>query len=240
MITVTHLTKRFGRVTAVDDASFSALPGRVTGLLGPNGSGKTTTLRTLVGLVRPTSGSATIAGRPYASLPNPARNVGTMLDADALHAGRTGREELRLAAGILGLPASRVDDVLEIVGLTAAEARRRTRTYSLGMRQRLGLGLALLGDPEVVVLDEPANGLDPMGIRWMRTLLRDFASEGRTVLLSSHLLTEMQTVCDDVVVVGHGRVLAQGTTASFVESDGSLEEAFVRLTAGTDRERVQQ
>ncbi len=240
MITVTHLTKRFGRVTAVDDASFSALPGRVTGLLGPNGSGKTTTLRTLVGLVRPTSGSATIAGRPYASLPNPGRNVGTMLDADALHAGRTGREELRLAAGILGLPASRVDDVLEIVGLTAAEARRRTRTYSLGMRQRLGLGLALLGDPEVVVLDEPANGLDPMGIRWMRTLLRDFAAEGRTVLLSSHLLTEMQTVCDDVVVIGHGRVLAQGTTASFVESDGNLEEAFVRLTAGTDRERVEQ
>lgn len=240
MITVTHLTKRFGRVTAVDDASFSALPGRVTGLLGPNGSGKTTTLRTLVGLVRPTSGSATIAGRPYASLPNPGRNVGTMLDADALHAGRTGREELRLAAGLLGLPASRVDDVLEIVGLTAAEARRRTRTYSLGMRQRLGLGLALLGDPEVVVLDEPANGLDPMGIRWMRTLLRDFASEGRTVLLSSHLLTEMQTVCDDVVVIGHGRVLAQGTTASFVESDGNLEEAFVRLTAGTDRERVEQ
>ena len=240
MITVTHLTKRFGRVTAVDDASFSALPGRVTGLLGPNGSGKTTTLRTLVGLVRPTSGSATIAGRPYASLPNPGRNVGTMLDADALHAGRTGREELRLAAGILGLPASRVDDVLEIVGLTAAEARRRTRTYSLGMRQRLGLGLALLGDPEVVVLDEPANGLDPMGIRWMRTLLRDFAAEGRTVLLSSHLLTEMQTVCDDVVVIGHGRVLAQGTTASLVESDGNLEEAFVRLTAGTDRERVEQ
>ncbi|WP_102510683.1 ATP-binding cassette domain-containing protein [Sanguibacter massiliensis] len=240
MITVTHLTKRFGRVTAVDDASFSALPGRVTGLLGPNGSGKTTTLRTLVGLVRPTSGSVTIAGRPYASLPNPGRNVGTMLDADALHAGRTGREELRLAAGILGLPASRVDDVLEIVGLTPAEAKRRTRTYSLGMRQRLGLGLALLGDPEVVVLDEPANGLDPMGIRWMRTLLRDFASEGRTVLLSSHLLTEMQTVCDDVVVVGHGRVLAQGTTASFVESDGNLEEAFVRLTAGTDRERIQQ
>ena len=240
MINVTHLTKRYGRVLAVDDATFSAQPGRVTGLLGPNGSGKTTTLRTLVGLVRPTSGSATIAGRPYASLPNPGRNVGTMLDADALHAGRTGREELRLAAGILGLPASRVDDVLEIVGLTAAEARRRTRTYSLGMRQRHGLGLALLGDPEVVVLDEPANGLDPMGIRWMRTLLRDFASEGRTVLLSCHLLTEMQTVCDDVVVVGHGRVLAQGTTASFVESDGNLEEAFVRLTAGTDRERVQQ
>lgn len=240
MITVTHLTKRFGHVTAVDDASFSALPGRVTGLLGPNGSGKTTTLRTLVGLVRPTSGSVTIAGRPYASLPNAARNVGTMLDADALHAGRTGREELRLAASILGLPASRVDDVLEIVGLTPAEAKRRTRTYSLGMRQRLGLGLALLGDPEVVVLDEPANGLDPMGIRWMRTLLRDFAAEGRTVLLSSHLLTEMQTVCDDVVVIGHGRVLAQGTVASLVETDGNLEEAFVRLTAGTDRERVEQ
>ncbi|SKC67154.1 ABC transporter ATP-binding protein [Krasilnikoviella flava] len=225
MITIDALTKRYREVTAVDDVSFTALPGRVTGFLGPNGAGKSTTLRLLTGLGEPTSGTARVLGRRYADLPNPGLDVGVLLDASAQHGGRTGLETLTLAQRTLGLPARRVDAVLDLVSLTAAEAHRRVRDYSLGMRQRLGVATALLGEPQVLVLDEPANGLDPAGIRWMRDLLRAFADDGGTVLLSSHLLTEIQMVADDIVVIGHGRVVAQGTKDELLAGAGTLVRA---------------
>ena len=211
MITVDSLTRRYDGITAVEDVSFTALPGRVTGFLGPNGAGKSTTMRVLVGLTAPTSGAATVNGARFAELPNPGLEVGVLLDASAQHAGRTGREVLTLASDTMGLPRSRVDEIIGLVGLTSDEAGRRVRTYSLGMRQRLGIATALLGDPEVLVLDEPANGLDPAGIRWMRDLLRGFADRGGTVLLSSHLLHEIEVVADDLVVIGKGRIVAAGT-----------------------------
>jgi ABC-2 type transport system ATP-binding protein len=240
MITVEHLTRRYGAVTAVDDVSFEARPGLVTGFLGPNGAGKTTVMRVLAGLTPATSGRATVLGQPYAALPNPARHVGVLLDAAAQHAGRTGREVLTLGAILTGVGRSRVDELLDLVGLTEGEASRRVRGYSLGMRQRLGLAHALLGDPEVLVLDEPANGLDPAGIRWMRDLLRDFAARGGTVLLSSHLLGEIERVADDVVVIGRGRVVAQGSKAELLAEagPGGLEDLFLELTAGVAREEV--
>ncbi|MGH3336790.1 MAG: ATP-binding cassette domain-containing protein, partial [Nocardioides sp.] len=204
MIRVEALSKKYGQFQAVDDVTFSARPGRVTGFLGPNGAGKSTTMRVMVGLTPPSHGTATILGRHYADLPNPGREVGVLLDASAQHAGRTGRETLRVAARTMGLPVSRVDEMLERVGLAETEAGRRVRNYSLGMRQRLGIATALLGDPEVLILDEPANGLDPAGIRWMRDLLRDFADQGGTVLLSSHLLHEIEVIADDLVVIGQG------------------------------------
>ncbi|MBO1751394.1 ATP-binding cassette domain-containing protein [Actinotalea sp. BY-33] len=216
MITAQHLTKRYGDHAAVDDVSFTARPGRVTGFLGPNGAGKSTTMRMLCGLTAPTTGQATVVDRPLRSMANPGRTVGVLLDASAQHAGRTGREVLSLSAQLMGLPSSRVGAVLETVGLTDAESRKRTRSYSLGMRQRLGLAHALLGDPTVLVLDEPANGLDPAGIRWMRELLRGFAADGGTVLLSSHLLREMEAVCDDLVIIGGGRILAQGSASELL------------------------
>jgi ABC-2 type transport system ATP-binding protein len=216
MISVENLTKSYGSGRlSVDDVSFTCAPGTVTGFLGPNGAGKSTTLRALVGLTPPTSGRATVDGVRYADLPNPGRVVGVMLDAAAQHPGRTGRETLRLAATILGVRPGRADAMLEMVGLQGAE-KRRVREYSLGMRQRLGIGAALLGDPSVLVLDEPANGLDPEGIRWMRGLLRDFASGGGTVLVSSHLLREVEATVDRLVVIDHGRVVAQGTMADLV------------------------
>ncbi|MDX6367506.1 MAG: type transport system ATP-binding protein, partial [Nocardioidaceae bacterium] len=187
MITIESLTKTYGSSTAVDHVTFQARPGRVTGFLGPNGAGKSTTMRILVGLTPATSGTTTISGRAYADLPNPGREVGLLLDASAQHAGRTGRETLTIAQRFMGLPRQRVEDALDMVSLTPQEASRRVRDYSLGMRQRLGLASALLGEPEVLILDEPANGLDPSGIRWMRGLLRDHADRGGTVLLSSHL-----------------------------------------------------
>jgi ABC-2 type transport system ATP-binding protein len=222
MITIDSLTVRYGRFTAVDDVSFTARPGRVTGFLGPNGAGKSTTMRVMVGLTRPTSGSALIAGRPYADLPNPGVEVGVLLDASAQHAGRTGREILTLAQRTMGLPAARVEQMLHRVSLTTAEADRRVRNYSLGMRQRLGIATALIGEPEVLVLDEPANGLDPAGIRWMRDLLREFADQGGTVLLSSHLLHEIEVIADDLVVIGNGRIVAQGTKAELLEAAGTV------------------
>ena len=222
MITVEALTRKYGPFTAVDDVTFTAHPGRVTGFLGPNGAGKSTTLRVLVGLTAPTRGSATVLGRRYADLPNPGREVGVLLDASAQHAGRTGREILTLSQRMMGLPASSVDEMLHRVGLTDAEARRRVRNYSLGMRQRLGIAAALIGDPEVLVLDEPANGLDPAGIRWMRDLLRGFADDGGTVLLSSHLLHEIEVIADDLVVIGHGRIVAQGTKGDLLQAAGSV------------------
>ncbi len=228
MITVTALSKRYGPFKAVDDISFTAEAGRVTGFLGPNGAGKSTSMRIMVGLTSPTSGSTTILGRQYADLPNPGREVGVLLDASAQHAGRTGREILTIAQRTMGLPASRVDDMLERVSLTPTEATRRVRNYSLGMRQRLGIATALMGDPEVLILDEPANGLDPAGIRWMRDLLRDYANRGGTVLLSSHLLHEIEVIADDLVVIGNGRIVSQGTKASLLQRAGT----FVRTSSG--------
>lgn len=201
----TNLTKRFGAVTAVDDVSFQVQPGRVTGFLGPNGAGKTTTLRMLVGLATPTEGAATFGGIPYVDLEDPQQEVGTVLEAN-FHPGRSGRNHLRVLAATAEVDDDRVDQLLELVGLADA-AHRKAGDYSLGMRQRLGLAGALLGDPDYLILDEPANGLDPEGIRWLRTFLKSYAAQQRVVLISSHLLTEVQATVDDIVVIGHGRLL---------------------------------
>jgi ABC-2 type transport system ATP-binding protein len=222
MITVEALTKKYGGFTAVDDISLTAGAGRVTGFLGPNGAGKSTTLRVMVGLTAPTSGSATISGRRFVDLPNPGAEVGVLLDASAQHGGRTGRETLAVAQHTMGLPAHRVPEMLDLVGLSETEAGRRVRNYSLGMRQRLGIATALIGEPSVLVLDEPANGLDPAGIRWMRDLLRDYADRGGTVLLSSHLLSEIEAIADDLVVIGRGRIVAQGTKAELLQATGTV------------------
>jgi ABC-2 type transport system ATP-binding protein len=225
MITATNLRKSYGAERAVDDVSFACAPGTITGFLGPNGAGKSTTLRMITALTRPDAGSATVAGRPYAELPNPSRIVGTLLDAGAVHPGRTGRAILRTAADIAGMPASRIDDLLTVVGLSRSAADRRAGTYSLGMRQRLGLAQSLAGDPRVLILDEPANGLDPEGIAWMRELLRGFADGGGTVLLSSHLLAEVQATVDRLVVISRGNVVAQGTLGELLHADGFVTRA---------------
>jgi ABC-2 type transport system ATP-binding protein len=219
MITVSGLTKQYGTRTVVDDVSFTLEPGTVTGFLGPNGAGKTTTMRMITGLIPASAGSALVDGRPYAAVPNPGSVMGTLLDAGAVHPGRTGRTHLRLLADALGVPAARVDEVLELVGLTDAGGRR-IRGYSLGMRQRLGIAGALLADPPVLMFDEPANGLDPEGIRWMRGLLRGHAARGGTVLLSSHLLGEVEHTVDRLLVIGGGRIVADGPVASLLGSDG--------------------
>jgi ABC-2 type transport system ATP-binding protein len=234
MIKIESLTRKYGGFTAVDDISFAAEPGRVTGFLGPNGAGKSTTMRVMVGLTPPTSGTATISGRRFADLPNPGLEVGVLLDASAQHAGRTGREILTIAQRTMGLPSSRVREMLALVSLTDAEADRRVRNYSLGMRQRLGIAAALIGDPKVLILDEPANGLDPAGIRWMRDLLRDYAGRGGTVLLSSHLLHEIEVIADELVVIGNGRIVAQGTKSRLLRSAGTL----VRSTAPDELQRA--
>jgi ABC-2 type transport system ATP-binding protein len=207
-IEVGGLTKHYGKTVAVKDVTFSVGWGVITGFLGPNGAGKSTTMRMMVGLAEPTAGHTTVLGLDYRQLPNPGRHVGVLLDASAQHSGRTGREVLHLAATVMGLPHGRVDEVLNMVGLSPSEARRRIGGYSLGMRQRLGIGHALLGRPQVLILDEPANGLDPAGIHWMRGLLRRFADEGGGVLLSSHLLHEVEVLADNLVVIGGGSVLA--------------------------------
>jgi ABC-2 type transport system ATP-binding protein len=225
MIEVKNLTKTYGAHLAVDDVTLTASPGRVTGFLGPNGAGKSTTMRIMVGLTPPTTGTATVNGRSFADLPNPGREVGVLLDASAQHAGRTGREILTLAQRTMGLPKRRVDEMLDLVSLTGVEAERRVRHYSLGMRQRLGIATALIGEPEVLILDEPANGLDPAGIRWMRDLLRDFARQGGTVLLSSHLLHEIEVIADDLVLIGNGRIVADGTKAELLAAAGTLVRA---------------
>ncbi|MET0789099.1 MAG: ATP-binding cassette domain-containing protein [Cellulomonas sp.] len=204
-ILVDHLSKSFGSVRAVDDLSFEVAPGRVTGFLGPNGAGKTTTLRMLLGLVRPTSGAATIGGRSYGQIRQPLRTVGAALEAASFHPGRTALDHLRLYAPQAGVPDARAGQVLELVGLSAA-ADRRVGGFSLGMRQRLALATTLLGDPRVLLLDEPANGLDPEGIRWLRGFLRALAAEGRTVLVSSHVLSEVEQTVDDVVIIARGRL----------------------------------
>jgi ABC-2 type transport system ATP-binding protein len=224
-IVVDHLTKQYKKLRAVDDLSFSVRGGRVTGFLGPNGAGKTTTLRMLLGLVTPTAGTATIGGRRYTDLQHPIQHVGAVLEASSAHRGRSGRNHLRMICKAAGLPDTRADEVLELVGLTPA-GKRKFKGYSLGMRQRLGIAAAMLGNPRVLILDEPANGLDPEGIRWMRDLLRALAAEGRTVLVSSHLLGEMQLLADDVVIVAAGKLIQQGPVDSVL---GSMGAAQVRV-----------
>jgi ABC-2 type transport system ATP-binding protein len=226
MISVEHVTKRYGKHTAVSDVSFRCEPGTVTGFLGPNGAGKSTTLRVVTGLTPATSGTASVNGTDYRKLANPGRHVGVLLDASAQHSGRTGREVLALTAQVLGVPRARAGQMLEVVGLNQTAAKRRVGNYSLGMRQRLGLAQALMGDPSVLILDEPANGLDPEGIYWMRGLLRDFADRGGTVLLSSHLLREIEAIADHLVVIGNGRIAADGSKNELLAGTGVLVRAL--------------
>lgn len=230
MIHVDQLIKRFGSTTAVDDLSFTARPGRVTGFLGPNGAGKTTTLRLLLGLDTPTSGTATVTGVPFRSHRRGLRHAGALLDAQQAHPGLTAAAHLAALARSNGLPPRRVGEVLTEVGLSPV-AHRRVGTYSLGMRQRLGVATALLGDPPVLIFDEPVNGMDPEGVRWARGLFRRLAAEGRTVFLSSHLIGEMAATADDVVVIARGRLLAAGPIDELTGSTGSLEDVFLELTA---------
>ncbi len=215
------LSKRYGDVLAVDDLSFNIEAGTITGFLGPNGAGKSTTLRMLLGLAKPTLGHATIFGKPYGELEEPALRVGAVLEATDFHPGRSGRDHLRMLSRAVGLPDQRADDVLELVELQEA-ARRRVKGYSLGMRQRLGLASALLGDPDLLVLDEPANGLDPEGVRWLRDFLRDFASRGRTVLISSHVLAEIAQTVDRVLIINHGRLITESTLEELTARVGGV------------------
>ncbi|SCE92216.1 ABC transporter ATP-binding protein [Micromonospora chokoriensis] len=226
-IAVSGLTKQYKNVRAVNNLSFTVAPGRVTGFLGPNGAGKTTTLRMLLNLVTPTAGTATISGSRYADLADPLRHVGAVLEASSAHKGRTGINHLRVICAAAGLPKRRADEVLELVGLTPA-AKRKFKGYSLGMKQRLGIAAAMLGDPRVLILDEPANGLDPEGIRWMRGFLKNLAHEGRTVLVSSHLLSEMQLLADDVVIIAAGQLIRQGPVDQVLGSMAQGAQVRVR------------
>jgi ABC-2 type transport system ATP-binding protein len=232
MIEIRDLTKRYGRTAAVNGLSFEVRPGSVTGFLGANGSGKSTTMRMIMGLDRPDAGQATIGGRAYRDLPWPMREVGGLLESRAFHSGRRADQHLAALAASNGIARRRVDEVLGLVGL-ADVARSRAGKFSLGMAQRLGIASALLGDPGVLVLDEPVNGLDPEGIRWIRTLMRSLAAEGRTVFVSSHLISEMALTADRLVVIGQGRLLAQTTVAELSARAPTLEEAFFFLTAGS-------
>ena len=236
-ILIEGLTKRYGPVLAVDDLSFSVPAGRVTGFLGPNGAGKTTTLRILLGLVHPTSGSATINGVAYADLADPARTVGAVLEATSFHPGRRARDHLKILAAAAGIPQSRVEQTLERVGLATA-ADRRVGGFSLGMRQRLGLAAALLGDPEILVLDEPTNGLDPDGVRWLRGLVRQLASEGRTVLVSSHLLSEVAQTVDDVVIIANGGLVAHGPITDVAKQAASRFAVLLRTPDTVEAQRA--
>jgi ABC-2 type transport system ATP-binding protein len=230
-IEVDGLRKRFGQTQALDGVSFTVTPGSVTGFVGPNGAGKSTTMRVILGLDAVDRGTALVGGRPYASLTHPMRQIGSLLDAGALQPSRSGRNHLLWIARSQRLPTSRVDEVIELVGLGKA-ARRKAGGYSLGMRQRLGIAAAMLGDPPVLIMDEPFNGMDPEGIIWMRGFLRELAAEGRAVLVSSHLLSELPDVADHVVVIGRGRVLADGTVEDLTVGAASLEDAYLRLTSG--------
>jgi len=234
LITIHQLVKRRGSRHILNDISFQARPGRVTGFLGPNGAGKSSTIRILLGLDRATSGRALINGTPFAKLRNPLAAVGAVLDGSGAHRARSGRAHLLWLARSAGLPRARVDEVLEVVGLAGA-ASKRVGSYSLGMGRRLGLAAALLGDPEILILDEPVNGLDPEGIRWIRTFLRERAAAGRTVLLSSHLMGELAETVDDVVVINEGRIVADGTLAEVIGTYRTLEDAFFALTARNGR-----
>ena len=231
VVTASSLTKRYGELVAVDDLTFSLAAGTVTGFLGPNGAGKTTTLRLLLGLAEPTAGEALVFGRRYRELDHPARRVGAVLESNDFHPGRSGRDHLRALALAAEIPLQRVDEVLRVVELDAV-ARRRVKTYSLGMRQRLGLAAALLGDPELLVLDEPANGLDPAGVHWLRRFLRGFAEQGRTVLVSSHMLAEAAQTVDQVVIIDRGRQVASGRLDELTERGRTLEAVYLELTGG--------
>ena len=222
---VRNLSKRFGRTVAVDDLSFAVEPGRVTGFLGPNGAGKTTTMRALLGLVKPSSGEALVEGRPPAAMREPLRTVGAALEATAFHPGRSGRNHLLVLAASAGIPSARVEEVLEMVELSGA-AGRRVKGYSLGMRQRLALAAALLGEPRILILDEPANGLDPQGMRWLRDLLREQAAGGRAVLVSSHLLSEVAQTADELIVIREGKLVAKASLEEF--TSGEATETRVR------------
>ncbi len=228
-----RLVKQYGKQQAVAGLSASVQTGRITGFLGPNGAGKSTTLRCLVGLSDPSSGSATILGAPYKQLDNPLSRVGTVLDSRGFHPALTGRQNLKVVAAAAGIEDSRVDEVLAMVELTDA-ANKRMKNYSLGMKQRLALAGAILGNPGILILDEPANGLDPAGIAWLRKFLRNMAEQGKTILVSSHQLAEMQNTVDDVLIINKGRLIAQGTMAE-VKGEGTLEEAFLRLTEGESK-----
>ncbi|GAA4248948.1 ABC transporter ATP-binding protein [Dactylosporangium darangshiense] len=230
MIVVEELTKRYGRTVAVDGLSFAVRPGHVTGFLGPNGAGKSTTMRMILGLDRPTAGRALVGGRPYASLRRPLREIGALLEGRSAHPGRRAADHLRYLARSNDIPAARVGEVLALVGLQDA-ARRRASGFSLGMAQRLGIAAALLGDPPVLLLDEPVNGLDPEGVHWLRALLRGYAAQGRTVLVSSHLMAETALVADRLVVISRGRLVADATVAEFVAGAASLEDAFLKAVA---------
>jgi ABC-2 type transport system ATP-binding protein len=229
-IAVHGLTKRYGRILAVDDLNFTLEPGRVTGFVGRNGAGKSTTLRMLLGLTRPTAGAATIAGQPYHALRDPLRHVGALVDPSCFHPGRTGRNALRAIGRAARIGPERVETVLDLVDLQQA-ANRRVGGYSLGMRQRLALAAALLGDPATLILDEPANGLDPDGVRWLRSLMRGLGRQGRSLLVSSHVLAELAQAVDDVIVIEKGRLVAHGPMTTLTTGDESLEDAFLRLTA---------
>ncbi|MGH2450524.1 MAG: ABC transporter ATP-binding protein [Candidatus Limnocylindria bacterium] len=229
VVTASSLTKRYGELVAVDELTFSLRSGTVTGFLGPNGAGKTTTLRLLLGLAEPTAGEALLFGRRYRELDHPARRVGAVLESSDFHPGRSGRNHLRALALAAEIPPSRVDEVLELVNLSA-DADRRVKTYSLGMRQRLGLAAALLGDPEVLVLDEPANGLDPAGVHWLRSFLRGFAEGGRTVLISSHVLAEVAQAVDQVLIIDRGRLVAAARLDELTRGGHTLEEVYLELT----------
>jgi ABC-2 type transport system ATP-binding protein len=231
VVRVSSLTKRYGQLVAVDEVTFSLEAGTVTGFLGPNGAGKTTTLRLLLGLAEPAAGEALVFGRRYRELDFPARRVGAVLESNDFHPGRSGRDHLRALALAAEIPRGRVEEVLELVEL-AANADRRVGKYSLGMRQRLGLASALLGDPELLVLDEPANGLDPAGVHWLRGFLRGFADQGRTVFVSSHVLAEVAQTVDQIVIIDHGRLLATGSLADLTERGRTLEDVYLELTAG--------
>jgi ABC-2 type transport system ATP-binding protein len=231
VVRVSSLSKHFGEISAVDELSFTLQAGTITGFLGPNGAGKTTTLRLLLGLAEPTAGEALVFGRRYRDLDDPPRRVGAVLESSDFHPGRSGRGHLRSLALAAGMPSTRVDEVLALVELQAA-ADRRVKTYSLGMRQRLGLAAALLGEPELLVLDEPANGLDPAGVHWLRRFLRDFTAAGRTVLVSSHMLAEAAQTIDQVVIIDRGRGIASGKLGEFTEHGRTLEDAFLQLTGG--------
>jgi ABC-2 type transport system ATP-binding protein len=234
VVSVHALSKRFGDVVAVENLTFSLEAGTITGFLGPNGAGKTTTLRLLLGLAAPTAGEALVFGRRYRELDSPARRVGAVLESNDFHPGRTGRDHLRTLALGAEIPGSRVEEVLALVELEAV-AGRRVKTYSLGMRQRLGLAGALLGDPELLILDEPANGLDPAGVHWLRRFLRDFAEQGRTVLVSSHILAEVAQTVDQIVIIDRGCLRARGTLADLTEQGRTLEQVYLELTGGGPR-----
>jgi len=240
MIEVLRLTKKYKSLVAIDDVSFSVKPGTITGFVGPNGAGKSTTLRCIVGLTTPTSGAATVLGSHYVNLENPSRSIGVILDASRLHPGRSGYSTLKTASTIIGVPDSRIEYVLKECGLTTLEGKREIKTYSLGMRQRLCIAQALLANPQILILDEPMNGLDPQGIRWIRSLLKKFTNDGGAVLLSSHLLSEVQKVADHIVMICEGKILVDKPLEELVEEGDDLEAVYVNYTEKFSRRSIHE